>query len=209
MLKIIFPQIRGLQDTVLGETLAFSIQRGEFVQVLNVSGSHWITVSTIDCQQGVINVYDTIPSCHVPTRVKEQIAAIVFSPNKQLTLDFQSVQAQRGYSDCGLFAIAFATSLCFKENPVQTKYVQHLLRGHLLKCLTEGVISTFPATARKRKNTKPRGREIFEIYCVCRLPEGGKMVQCDQCLEWFHEHCVKVPEEVWKSKHAKWTCNSC
>ena len=119
MLRTSYPHIGGLQDTALAETLSFDIQRGEFVQVLNVSGSHLITVSTIGCQPGVVSIYDSIPSCGVPTHTKEQIAAIIFNQDKEVTLEFQAVQSQRGSSDCGLFALAFVTSLCSGE--VQSK----------------------------------------------------------------------------------------
>ena len=146
-----YPHIRGLEDTSLGETLAFTIQRGEFVQVLNVSGCHWITISTIGCQQGVVNVYDSIPSCSVPLRTKEQIAAIICTQAKKIILEFPAVQSQRGSSDCGLFSLAFATSLCLGQNPVQTNYIQHTLRSHLLDCFTQRVISAFPRTTRKKK----------------------------------------------------------
>ena len=74
-----YPHIRGLTNTSLNETLTFTIQKGEFVQVLNVSGCHWITISTLECQQGVVNVYDSILSCSVTLRTKEQIAVIIFT----------------------------------------------------------------------------------------------------------------------------------
>ena len=145
-----YPHIRGLEDTSLEETLAFTIQRGEFVQVLNVSVCHWITISTIGCQQGVVNVYDSIPSCSVPLRTKEQIAAIICTQAKKIILEFPAVQSQRGSSDCGLFALAFATSLCLG---LQTNYIQHTLRSHLLDCFTQRLISAFSRTTRKKKVT--------------------------------------------------------
>ena len=108
LIRNAYPHIRGLEDTSLRETLAFTIQRGEFVQVLNVSGCHWITISTIGCQQSIVNVYDSIPSCSVPLRTKEQIAAIICTQAKKIILEFPAVQSQHGSSDCGLFALAFA-----------------------------------------------------------------------------------------------------
>ena len=209
MLRMSYPHIGGLQDTALAETLSFDIQRGEFVQVLNVSGCHWITVSTIGCRPGVVKIYDSIPSCCVPARTKEQIAAIIFTQDKELTLEFQAVQSQCGSSDCGLFALAFATSLCGGENPIQTNYIQHLLLSHLLDCFTQGVISAFPRSVRMKKLAPPRGQETLQLFCQCRLPEQGEMIQCDRCLEWFHSQCVMVPECIWKSADAKWCCNSC
>jgi len=66
LLKKAYPHVDGLQSTILGETLAFDIPKGEFVQILNVSGCHWITVSNIGCQPGHINIYDSSPNTHVP-----------------------------------------------------------------------------------------------------------------------------------------------
>ena len=68
----------------MAQTLAFTIQKGEFVQLLNVSGCHWITISTLECQQGVVNVYDSIPSCSVPLRNKEQIATIICTQAEEI-----------------------------------------------------------------------------------------------------------------------------
>ena len=51
-----------------------------------------------------------MPSCDVPTRTKEQIASILFLKEKQFRLQIQALQGQRGNNDCGLFAVAFATS---------------------------------------------------------------------------------------------------
>ena len=211
LLRNAYPHIGGLENTSVGETLAFTIQKGEFVQVLHVSGCHWITISTMECQQGVVNVYDSIPSCSVSLRTKEQIAAIICTQAKEIILEFPAVQSQRGSSDCGLFALAYATSLCMGDNPVQTNYVQHMLRSHLLDCLTQRTISAFPMTSRKKKVTQPRGKVTVQLFCHCRQPEEGKMVQCDQCMEWYHSQCETVPSSVWKSADttSKWHCKSC
>ena len=189
MLRTSYPHIGGLQDSALAETLSFDIQRGEFVQFINVSGSHWIAVSTIGCQPGVVNIYDSIPSCGVPTRTKEQIVAIIFNQDKEVTLEFQAVQSQRGSR---LFALAFAISLCSGESPIQTNYIQHLFRSHLLHCFTRRMISAFPRTTRKKRFAQPRGQVTIQLFCRCRLPEQGNMIQCDGCMEWFHRQCVTV-----------------
>ena len=117
LLKQQFPHVGGLQEVVLADTLAFEIQGGEFVQILNVRRSHWIAISNIGCQGGVVNVYDSMPNCDLPRRTKQQIAAILFWKKKNFRLQFQAVQEQRGGSDCGLFTVAFATSLCVGDDP--------------------------------------------------------------------------------------------
>ena len=82
------------------------------MQVLNVPHCHWITVSTIGCPKGQVNVFDSLPCVDVPSRTKEQIAVICFMEASSITLNFPNMQKQRGHNDCGLFALAFAMSLC-------------------------------------------------------------------------------------------------
>ena len=46
LLQKAHPHVGNLQSSILGETLAFTVQRGDFVQILNIANSHWITVSS-------------------------------------------------------------------------------------------------------------------------------------------------------------------
>jgi len=50
---------------------------------------------------------------------------------------------QPNYSDCGIFAIAFATSLLFNIKPNKIKYEHKLMRSHLIKILETNVIEHF------------------------------------------------------------------
>ena len=50
--------------------------------------------------------------------LKMQVASIIQTPASVLTFEIQKVQFQKGGADCGLFAIAFATDLCYENNPV-------------------------------------------------------------------------------------------
>lgn len=52
------------------------------------------------------------------------------------------VQRQMNGSDCGVFAVAFATSILYGRNPEQCCYTK--VRGHLSGCLRQGVITPFP-----------------------------------------------------------------
>ena len=139
----------GLQDTVLAETLSFNIQHGEFIQILNILENHWLPVSTVGCQPGSVNIYDSIRSISVPTVTKEQISTIMFAQQKAITLGFQPIKSQHGSSDCELFALAFATSLCHQETPVEINYTQYKLHSHLLDCFTRA------RSSRMRKIVKP------------------------------------------------------
>lgn len=208
LLKRSHPHVGGLQPTALGETLAFSVASTEFAQILNVAGNHWITVSNFGCPPGHINVYDSIPACDIPKHTKRQIAAILHTSETEITLNFQKVQIQKGANDCGLFALAFAATLCDGENPSEINYIQHELRKHLLMSIEKGSLLKFPQRKRKKK---PRllFKSSFGIFCHCRLPASGKMIECTTCQQWYHKYCVKAPSAAWKKKTFLWSCDSC
>ncbi|KAF9431525.1 hypothetical protein BGZ76_000196 [Entomortierella beljakovae] len=48
-----------------------------------------------------------------------------------------------------------------------------------------------------------------QIYCLCRAPESGMMVECDECHEWYHGPCVRVTkrEASIKSNYICPICN--
>jgi len=48
-----------LQPPNLWQKQQFKEVQGEFVQILNVQKSHWISVSNIGCGANAINVYDS------------------------------------------------------------------------------------------------------------------------------------------------------
>ena len=112
--------------------------------------NHWITVTNIGCISSHIKVYDSIPSGNISSRAIQEICAMIFSDAKEITLNFPPVQSQRGGSDCGLFAIAFATTLCTGFDPVHLLYNQHRtastkdasLNFHA-QCLKDSVYSPF------------------------------------------------------------------
>lgn len=79
LLKESYPLMGGLQMTTLGETLAYTVETGEFVQIVNMRQNHWITVSNIGCIPNHFNVYDSIPSGDVSLRAKQQICAMFLS----------------------------------------------------------------------------------------------------------------------------------
>ena len=67
---------------------------------------------TLVVRQAMSRFFDSLPSGDVSVRSKDQIGALLCTKERQITLDYPAVQIQKGGSDCGLFAVAFATSLC-------------------------------------------------------------------------------------------------
>ena len=56
-----FPYIGGMENTTLGPVNSFTIQRGEFVQILHTGSSHWVLASNIGCSSpSVVPLYDSL-----------------------------------------------------------------------------------------------------------------------------------------------------
>ena len=79
----------------------------------------------------------------VGSYTKKQIAAIVCSKENTITLNIMvsNVQLQAGGSDCGVFAIAFATALANNINPYECCFKQDAMWDHLPRCLESGKLS--------------------------------------------------------------------
>ena len=86
--------VGSLQNPVLGDSLQFEVAADESVQVLNSGGSHWIAVSTVGCKHPVVRVYDSLYS-KLPSETKDQIATLVSTPEKQITLEYANIQVSK------------------------------------------------------------------------------------------------------------------
>lgn len=207
LLKEKHPEIGGLQPPVLGQVVAFEVQRKKFVQILYLTEHHWVTVSNNDYHAGHVNVYDSLSYTMSDSYIK-QIAAILCHSQREIKVVYPAVQRQRGSSDCGAFALAFATSLCSAENPATITYCQKKLRSHILICLEKRCVTAFPCYS-KRKAPRIHKELTIDIICLCRLPEYGNMICCHACGEWYHENCVQAPKAAWEEENFVWVCNTC
>ena len=74
-----------LKDTLDLANMCWNLRPDNFIQIVNISNSHWVCVSNINCPPAVVDVYDTMyPS--PPYTLKEQVATILRSPEKKITL---------------------------------------------------------------------------------------------------------------------------
>ena len=130
LLKAQHPAVGSLQPLILASTLAMEPQTGEFVQILNLCKTHWIVVSTVGCQLGHINMCDSLHMT-LSKNIKKVIADLLRHQGSNITLNHCDVQWQSGSSDCGVFAIAFATAICAGHNPAAIVFNQRKMREHL------------------------------------------------------------------------------
>ena len=192
MLQRQYPHIGGFQSTCLAEKFAMSPPDCKFIQILNVGDNHWLTISTIGCEEGSVNVFDSM-NLQLSSTTKRLIADLLMTTKNRIVINYMNVQQQNGGSDCGLFAIIFAACLCGSVCPGSVNFDQKLMRNHLISCFEKGVITPFPKTNARTMNFDKNSTEEVPVFCVCRLPDNGSlMVQCDKCRDWFHTLCLNI-----------------
>jgi [histone H3]-trimethyl-L-lysine4 demethylase len=47
-----------------------------------------------------------------------------------------------------------------------------------------------------------------DVFCICRKPEAGMMIECEICHEWYHGKCLKIARGKVKEDD-KYTCPIC
>ena len=199
------PDVAGLQSTSLQYTRTFEVHRDHpFIQCLHENGNHWITVSTVGCSSGVVQVFDSSHHLKLSHSLKCIIADMLQASKDSIVLEYIKMQGQSGASDCGLFAIATATAICNGQDLCMLEFDQFLMRKHLLQCFQNGAVLPFPSQSIAARKPKVLKEEVVEIYCHCRLPyTGRKMVQCDGCQKWFHCDCLRVSPR----RSTNWYCS--
>jgi len=103
LLRKHYPNQNGLQNTLLLQSkLKWDSKPDDFIQIINISGQHWVCASNINCPPGIVDVYDSIPSYSIGSQsLRLQLAAILRTKEPQFHIRFVDVQRQSGGSDCG------------------------------------------------------------------------------------------------------------
>ena len=123
----------------------------------------------------------------------------------EITVSIMNVQKQVGTADCGLFALAFVTAVVHGHNPTKLYFDQKNMRPHLIESLEKMEASMFPVIKTQTKRRDTLKQIIIPVYCICRLPESDRMVECTGCLKWFHVRCVGSEQNFSDS----WYCSAC
>ena len=145
LLKSKFPEINGLQSTLLQAKNHVSKEPNHNkLQVIHCKETdHWVTATTIGCETGVIEVYDSLYiTLDKPSSIV--VANWFYSKDQPFKIRVVRPQKQSGGADCGVFAIAFATSIAINHK-VNTKFEQARMRAHLASCIEKQKLSPFPS----------------------------------------------------------------
>ena len=158
---------------------------------------------------------ETKLKCLTPLSLKlskkdeQSLAALLDTSLPDMTIEWPSMQQQSGTTDCGLFAIAVAVSLCNGDNPSLQCYDQSVMREHLAMCFQCEEIGVFPVLPQSRHVVGDSVKRNIELFCHCRMPymKGVFMIECSKCFGWFHRSCDKVPKTV--NKNTSFHCINC
>ena len=220
VLRSQFPYVKGLENTTLGPIYNFSVQKGEFAQILHTGSHHWILVSNIGCSnQSEVKLYDSLFRGRIPIFVKKQIASLLHEESRSFKIIVPDVQRQNNYDDCGVFAIAFLVSLLHGLDPSNLTFDSAAMRRHLFNSLSMGFFYPFPLSkVQEKRYREAKLVQKVHVICECRMPWDNAdkkfpslwCAECDSCKEWYHRKCVPgIPHAIFKGSNATWLCPKC
>ena len=123
MLQEKFSSMHGLQNVFLVRTLSFVKQNSPFVQILNIDDSHWVCVAaTTDCKFNSVKTFYSRKTGELLLQTKEAIATVLHCDKRTISVIYPTIQQQTDGVSCGLFALAFAYSVCEGKNSSEIIY---------------------------------------------------------------------------------------
>ena len=138
-----FPRIGELQSTLLQER--YHNLPSNSIQVVHcLKRHHWIVASNVLSASGHVHIYDSL---HTTTDEESTELVKNMFGTEDSFVNIPKIKIQMGGADCGLFAIAYVTSLAHGDDPSVISYEQIKMRGHLIECFTKGKLIPFPIVA--------------------------------------------------------------
>ena len=140
----------------------------QFIQILNTCNSHWFTLSNVDLARNsqyndIVLIYDSAFASRVRMSLDIQMAICsILRPQPDIiNFDVVDVQNQPNGSDCGLFAIAFATELVHGNDPAGSFFDTLSLQQHLLEGLERGYLGSISSEEEKKNSSRDENQETF------------------------------------------------
>ena len=97
----------------------------------------------MNCYRGGVKIYDSLFT--FPDAEVRQVVKNIFPAARNSSFVMAKIQKHKGNCDCGVFAIAAATSLAYGINQVNCDFLQSMIRQHLSQYLGTKTMTLFPA----------------------------------------------------------------
>jgi len=145
LLKAQFNSINGLESTLHQQKNVGILLSKDSIQnrIQIQERKHWIVATTVNCSPSEVKVYDS--SFQYLDRDSLQLIEKWFQCDV-MNLDIKMTQCrkQTGSKDCGVFTIAIATAIASGLNPTRQNFKQKAMRGHLVDCFNNEMLTPFP-----------------------------------------------------------------
>ena len=115
------PHQYGLRDTTLQQKSTLTPMPFRSLQILHVNGNHWLIISTCGCDNASVYAYDSTYSS-VSKDTETILAKLLHTPQHSFNVRCVTTNKQSGGSDCGLFAVAYCTSIAQGDNRAMLVY---------------------------------------------------------------------------------------
>jgi hypothetical protein len=199
-----------LQDGIPAVKYGFTKEnRKHFVQIINVRGNHWITLSNIKSCVDEVRIYDSFVNLNqkgkeisYPVDVEPCVCRIA-SPLGFVNMVVTNVQQQKGGSACGLFAISNTIALCFGKDPLMLKWNQGMLGPTLMRLFVDRDFPSYLKSTSQHKDT-PIRKFLYEwvcwVHCHCAMSDDGELMGKCKDPEWKCRNFIIREEETRKRK---------
>ena len=208
--------VAGLDDPIMVAGSAYRHKNEKFIQVLNIPDrAHWVVVSNFHCNSNTVCLYDSLnmaPSSDLTYQISHLVGCDPAEPS--LHINIMSVDRQTNGNDCGLYALANATSLVHGLDPCNMAYDQAQMRRHLLECIENNDLIVFPHVYRTVRRQIKR-IVTLDLHCTCRTTyrKSDEMVLCSTCNKWLHVSCEGLTVTEFKAlcadRNQDYKCNAC
>ncbi|CAF3176233.1 unnamed protein product [Rotaria sp. Silwood2] len=156
LLKKEFPNINGLCGPAQIHLYKCSLENSIFI--FNANSNHWITVANLESE----NIWKVHDSLSYPKESLVKFFQDILPGEEKVVLSFENVQQQVGGHDCGLFALTFATSLCYGDIPSSLFYDQKSLRNHYVNCIENNEIQRF--SSKPKRGSTRNNCKLVDLY---------------------------------------------
>ena len=219
LLRNDFPEVHGLQAVSLGACIrrqsvpAFQPvpDDGRFVQIVN-SGDHWVCITNrFSSRTHEVYVYDSAYSTVAQSTVLAASALLRLDhSDRDVTFRIRKVGLQtQGTRICGHFAVATCIAVCHDVDVTGHVFDEPVLLRTLTRRLRDGSTEIIPSQATADVgDVQVQVRR--KVRCICHEPDTDDgMIQCVQCLQRYHAHCVGYSESAVEHGSAPWIGSCC
>lgn len=224
LLRTLDPEFSGLFNMFVNgySGLYPPAESKRWVQILQNGENHWLLSAFGFSESSSVMIYDSL-NAEINDLVKASIASLLKTRKASFSYYIVLSSKQENWYDCGVYAIANATSILLNQDPSQVTFDPAKLRAHFLTCLKNCKLSLFPTVKSPARRSKPSKRHVVKVYCLCRCPnrltlsqeldDREKMVQCDaiSCNMWYHKGCLGLEDHsaFEEDRNLKWICPKC